>query len=140
MSQERSSIDLPPTKASFHSDRSPEDEEALPLYEDFQQASKQDAVPGPRANPDEVREYLTHLLIENRSLHTDHVRRVVSKWTVGTGQELRSYPPSIYFDLLGKEDGWIVYKEVKLAIKREDQKPIPDVQDRGPTSMSLLSH
>lgn len=124
MANERQSSDLPsPAKLSMSSTRShANDEETLPLYSSFQESSennKTDSLPESKANPDEVRDYLTSLLIEKRNLHIDHVRRIVSKWTVGTGQELRSYPPQMYLDLFGREDGWMVYKEVKLVEMRE---------------------
>lgn len=124
MANERQSSDLPsPAKLSMSSTRShANDEETLPLYSSFQESSennKTDSLPESKANPDEVRDYLTSLLIEKRNLHIDHVRRIVSRWTVGTGQELRSYPPQMYLDLFGREDGWMVYKEVKLVEMRE---------------------
>lgn len=131
MADERHSIDArSPAKLSMSSTRSHNtqtDEEALPLYESFQEAEKDstnntDTLPDPKASPDAVRDYLTTLLTEKRNLQIDHVRRVVSKWTVGTGQELRSYPPAMYLNLFGREDGWMVYKEVKLIILRAKAK------------------
>lgn len=109
-----------PRKVSM-SDRG--DEEHLPLYEEFQHSEGQsDVVPDKKATPDEVREFLAHLLIDKRNLPLDYVRRTVSKWNVGSGHELRSYSPSMYLDIFGREDGWVIYREVKLAIEHERVK------------------
>jgi hypothetical protein len=81
-----------------------------------------DVPPSINATPDEVRDFITRLLINRRGLPQDHVRRAVAKWTVGSGRELRSYTPSMYLDLFGREDGWIIYREVKLSIYCEQNK------------------
>jgi len=81
-----------------------------------------DVPPSINATPDEVRDFITRLLINRRGLPQDHVRRAVAKWTVGSGLELRSYTPSMYLDLFGREDGWIIYREVKLSIYCEQNK------------------
>lgn len=95
-------------------------EEHLPLYEEFQHTEGlSDTVPDAKATPDQVREYLTHLLLDKRSLPLDYVRRTVSKWNVGSGHELRSYSPSMYLDIFGREDGWVIYREVKLGVEEE---------------------
>ena len=99
------------------------DEEHLPLYEEFQHTEGQgDILPDTKATPDQVREYLAHLLIDKRNLPLDYVRRTVSKWNVGSGHELRSYSPSMYLDIFGREDGWVIYREVKLSIANEKLK------------------
>ena len=98
-------------------------EENLPLYEEFQHSEGQnDVLPDARATPMEVADFLTHLLIDARGMSTDGARRVAAMWTKGTGQELRSFPPAMYFEIFGKEDGWIVYREVHLALHREKSK------------------
>lgn len=81
-----------------------------------------DVPPSVNATPDEVRDFMARLLINRRGLPQEHVRRAVAKWTVGSGHELRSYSPSMYLDLFGREDGWIVYREVKLCMYREQEK------------------
>lgn len=109
----------PPRKASLEDGA----DENLPLYEEFQHSEGvSDVVPPKKASPMEVSDFLTHLLIDSRGISTDSARRVAAKWTKGTGQELRSFPPAMYFEIFGKEDGWIVYREVHLAIHRQDNK------------------
>lgn len=98
-------------------------DENLPLYEEFQHAEGQgDELPNKKATPMEVSDFLTHLLINTRGMSTDGARRVAALWTRGTGQELRSFPPAMFFEIFGKEDGWIVFREVHLAIHREKSK------------------
>lgn len=98
-------------------------DEHLPLYEEFQHSEGQgDELPNKKATPMEVSDFLTHLLINSRGMSTDGARRVAALWTRGTGQELRSFPPAMFFEIFGKEDGWIVFREVHLAIHREKSK------------------
>ncbi|KAG9560901.1 hypothetical protein KCU71_g8745, partial [Aureobasidium melanogenum] len=100
--------------------------EGLPLYSDITVTSPSElTVPAEKATPDEVREFLVQLLIKNRGLHPDHARRVASKWTLGTGRELISYPPLLYAEIFGLEDAWMVYKEAKVFIRTEKQKGKP---------------
>ncbi|KAG9515371.1 hypothetical protein KCU93_g9487, partial [Aureobasidium melanogenum] len=100
--------------------------EGLPLYSDITVTSPGElTVPAEKATPDEVREFLVRLLIKNRGLHPDHARRVASKWTLGTGRELVSYPPLLYAEIFGLEDAWMVYKEAKVFIRTEKQKGKP---------------
>ncbi|KAH0025913.1 hypothetical protein KCU78_g4560, partial [Aureobasidium melanogenum] len=100
--------------------------EGLPLYSDVTITSPGElSVPSEKATPDEVREFLVRLLIKNRGLHPDHARRVASKWTLGTGRELISYPPLLYAEIFGLEDAWMVYKEAKVFIRTEKQKGKP---------------
>ncbi|KAF1344272.1 hypothetical protein BDV97DRAFT_403213 [Delphinella strobiligena] len=73
--------------------------ERLPLYSEPHHTSPgEPQQPQDRATPDEVRDFL------------------------GTGRELASYSPIMYCDVFGFEDGWIVYKEVKLFIANEKNK------------------
>jgi hypothetical protein len=81
-----------------------------------------DVPPAVNATPEEVRDFITRLLINRRGLPQDHVRCAVAKWTVGSGRELRSYTPSMYLDIFGREDGWIIYREVKLCMYCEQNK------------------
>ncbi|CAC9887150.1 unnamed protein product [Aureobasidium pullulans] len=84
------------TRSSFDA----EGGEGLPLYSDISIAQTGELVaPDPKATPDEVRDFLVRLLIKNRGLHEDHARRVASKWTLGTGRELSSYPPLLYAEI-----------------------------------------
>lgn len=101
----------------------PVDEENLPLYEEFQVSEPQaDALPPPSATSDEVRDYLASLLKNKHKLDDDHVRRVVSRWTIGTGRELRSYTPQMYLSIFGREDGWVLYSDIKLDIYQSQTK------------------
>lgn len=98
-------------------------EKDLLFSEDSQNTEAHDDVPpSVNATPDEVRDFITRLLTNRRGLPQEHVRRAVAKWIVGSGQELRSYSPSMYLDLFGREDGWIIYREVKLCMYREQKK------------------
>jgi hypothetical protein len=98
-------------------------EKDLPFNENSQSTeAPNDVPPAVNATPDEVRDFITRLLINRRGLPQDHVRRAVAKWTVGSGRELRSYTPSMYLDIFGREDGWIIYREVKLCIYCEQNK------------------
>jgi hypothetical protein len=98
-------------------------EEGLPLYQGFQHLEEAEEVPPTKkASPDEVRQFLARLLTSQRGLPEDHIRRAVAKWTVGSGQELRSYSPAMYLDIFGLEDGWIIYSEVKLCIYKEKDR------------------
>lgn len=122
----------PRTSLSKRSERDEEDhdsEETLPLYnasssETHQPLSLSGSTkpPDPRATPAEVRDFLVHLLTSSRGLQLDHARRVAARWTMGTGRELRAYPPLMYRDIFDFEDGWIVYKEVKMCFYSEEER------------------
>lgn len=101
-------------------------DENLPLYEEFQYSDRPDNAPLPpaKATPAEVVDFLIHLLVSSGSMTVDQARRVAAKWTKGTGQELRSYPPAMFFELFGKEDGWITYREVRMALHKEKNKGV----------------
>jgi hypothetical protein len=111
-SSPRSSIDSPA-------------DEGLPLYTSLEVSTPDTlTAPSEKATPDEVREFLVALLVKNRGLNQDHARRVASKWTLGTGRELNTYPPLLYAEIFGLEDAWMVYKEAKLFIKTEEKKKV----------------
>lgn len=98
-------------------------DESLPLYEEFQiSETPAAALPSETATSDEVRDYLTSLLKNKHNLADDHVRRVVSRWTIGTGRELRSYTPQMYLGIFGREDGWMLYRDIKLEIYQTRKK------------------
>jgi hypothetical protein len=98
-------------------------DEGLPLYTSLEVSTPETlTAPSEKATPDEVREFLVALLIKNRGLNQDHARRVASKWTLGTGRELTTYPPLLYAEIFGLEDAWMVYKEAKLFMKLEEKK------------------
>jgi hypothetical protein len=98
-------------------------DEGLPLYEELQYSDHHDdALPPAIATPTEVAHFLLHLLVSTEAMSLDQGRRVAARWTKGTGQELLSYPPVMFFEIFGTEDGWIVYREVKLAVHVEKSK------------------
>ena len=100
-------------------------EEGLPLYTELQYTEAlPDLLPHAKASPMEVSDFLVHLLTDSRDMSTDDARRLAALWTKGTGQELRSFPPAMYFDIFGTEDGWIVYREVHLTLHREKSKEL----------------
>jgi hypothetical protein len=99
-------------------------DENLPLYEEFQYSDQHgNALPSAKATPAEIVDFLVHLLVST-DMPVDQARRVAAKWTRGSGQELRSYPPAMYFEIFGKEDGWIIYREVRMALHNEKNKGI----------------
>lgn len=99
-------------------------DENLPLYEEFQYSDQHgNALPSAKATPAEIVDFLVHLLVST-DMPVDQARRVAAKWARGSGQELRSYPPAMYFEIFGKEDGWITYREVKMALHNEKNKGI----------------
>ena len=110
-----------PRKASLDVDAVP----LLPTYEQSQpsnaETESQLSPPEKTAFPAEIQAFLTQLLITKRGLTSDHASRIGSKWTIGNGKELRSYKPAMYFDVFGREDGWVVYKEVKLCIALDEK-------------------
>ena len=83
---------------------------------DEDSSADEDALPSTRATPDQVRSFLTHILVNKRDLPLDHVRHTVARWRVGTGLELRNYSPAMYLDIFGREDGWVIYREVRLLM------------------------
>ncbi|KEQ93047.1 hypothetical protein AUEXF2481DRAFT_42249 [Aureobasidium subglaciale EXF-2481] len=89
------------------------DEESLPLYEPSTPLKL--TPPDAKATPNEVREFLEKVLIENRGLEPGHAKHMAAKWTIGTGRDLLKYPIAMYTEIFGLEAGWMVYKEVKLA-------------------------
>jgi hypothetical protein len=100
--------------------------EGLPLYSDLTITPPADlTAPSEKATPDEVRGFLVQLLVQNRGLHHDHARRIASKWNLGTGRELISYTPTLYAEIFGLEDAWMVYKEAKLFILTQRKKGKP---------------
>lgn len=89
----------------------PSNEAELPTYEQSNTINL-DSIPATEASPAEVREFLKSLLIVKRP-NIDH-DQVAAKWVNGSGKELQTYPPSMFFEAFGREDGWMVYKEFKL--------------------------
>jgi hypothetical protein len=96
---------------------SPSDEPSDPLLHDPSSTSIPD-LPSRDALPAEVQKFLTDLLISTRGLPEPKAREIAEKWKLGTGEELWSYPTHMFRHLFGVEEGWAVYKEVKLLTMR----------------------
>jgi hypothetical protein len=103
-------------------------DKTFPPYEEFQHCEGQmDVLPDAKASPMEGSDFLAHLLINSRGMLIDNARRITALWTRGTGQELCGYPATMYFEIFGKEDGWILCREVHLAITwREEEALVQD--------------
>lgn len=76
-------------------------------------------VPELTAKPAEIREYLARLLADKRGLPEDEASRVVAGCKIGSGLELRQYGAAMYLDVFGREYGWILFREVKISVRRE---------------------
>lgn len=124
-------------QSAFYNQR-PLDEETLPLPPRTEKTSRSNAagsyfsrvvdmilpkppstVPGLDVRPAEIRERLARILITKRGVKADEANRVVAPWTIGTGVELRQYGAIMYLDLFGPEYGWILYREVKMGVRKE---------------------
>lgn len=114
----------------------PKDEEHLPVYYSSGQADS-NTLPASQAFAEEIRQFIIHVLVSRRQLPIYHARRVAARWNVGSGLELRTYPASMYSELFGSEDGWILYKEIKPMIDAETQKKAIDRY--GPGTLQILS-
>jgi hypothetical protein len=76
-------------------------------------------LPPQTATPSQVREYLEES-IKRRGLPADYAKEVASKWTIGSGAELRSYPMAMYRNIFGAgEEGWMVMATVTSQQYRE---------------------
>lgn len=75
-------------------------------------------VPNVAAPPAEVRLFVSQLLQE-QGIPQNDAQHVAAQWKIGRGREMRSYDPSIYFEVFGAEYGWILYREIKLRIHEE---------------------
>lgn len=128
--------DPPPFHSSRSNNGNDDSEEMLPLYTEMHarhSASDSITPPAATATPDQVRDFIVELLTTTRGLHIDHARRVAARWTLGNGQEMRAYPPWMYRDIFGFEDGWIVYKEVHVVLHNATRS-----RRRATGSMSFL--
>lgn len=100
------------------------DEESLPLYSEVGAAPKEGptSVPEATATPDEVRDFFKSLIVANRlDVNGDDAEAIAARWTRGSGKELKSYPPAMYLKIFGPEDGWFLYKETKLMMRRKKE-------------------
>lgn len=94
---------------------------SVPLHtdSDSELLSHVPAFPSTRAPPDEIRDFLAHQLITARGLPEAHVQAVVARWKVGSGLELRQYGAGMFLEVFGREDGWVIFREVKVRAWRE---------------------
>jgi hypothetical protein len=103
-------------------------DQSLPRYEELKHSDHDDddalpEVPPLTATPTEVSDFLFQLLVSTEALSsTEQARNVASRWELGTGEELRHYPATMYLEIFGTEEGWITYREVMLAIAKEETK------------------
>ncbi|EGP82740.1 unnamed protein product [Zymoseptoria tritici ST99CH_1A5] len=100
------------------------DESTLPLYAagSSSAARERPALPDKKATPQEIRDFLTELLVATRGLPVPEAQAIASAWRLGSGQELLGYPPQMYRQLFGNENGWVVCKEARLLITETEWK------------------
>lgn len=89
--------------------------ESLPLYSEV--SVKPTKIPEATATADEVREFFRSLLQGHAS--NEDAEAIAARWLRSTGNELKVYPPQMYLKIFGPEDGWFLYRETKLIMKRE---------------------
>ncbi|RMY78589.1 hypothetical protein D0864_09248 [Hortaea werneckii] len=127
------STETSPGPSSFEAQ--PKDEEHLPVYQCSEHADP-NTLPASQASPEDVRQFIISVLVSRRQLPIDYARYVAARWHIRSGLELRTYPASMYSELFGSEDGWIIYKEIKPMIDGESQKKAID--HHGP-HLSMLA-
>jgi hypothetical protein len=105
------------------------DESTLPLYNSqagsSSSARERPSLPDKKATPQEIRDFLTQLLVATRSLPVVEAQEIASAWKLGSGHEMYSYPPQMYRQLFGSEHGWVVCQEVKTLVYEEKDKKTP---------------
>ena len=106
------------SRSSSPSKRPSDEEQLLPAYEQFPFTSSQasNTLPEETATPEQICDFLVQLLTTKRGISTEHASRIASKWTISSGKELRSFPPAMFTEIFGREDGYIVYREVKTLV------------------------
>jgi hypothetical protein len=113
------------TSPTGETNKSSLDKCSLPPYKELWQPDLYDDVmlelPPPTATPTEVADFLVRRLVSN-DMPIERARCIASKWTVGTGKELREYLAVLYLEVFGKEDGWALYLAVYKAIHNENSK------------------
>jgi hypothetical protein len=114
------------SSTSRYLDQSPplyEEVKQIDCYDNATDASPVPDFPSPTASPTEVSNFLYHLLMSTKALSSEkQARDVADRWKLGTGQELQTYSAAMYSSIFGKDEGWITYREVKLAISKEKHK------------------
>lgn len=82
------------------------------------------ALPPANTTPAQVHGFLVYILTSRGGFTIEDAQRVAARWTLGTGHELRSYPPLMYLDTFGRQEGWLIYREVRLYILHEKNKSL----------------
>ncbi|KAM0692192.1 hypothetical protein Q7P36_008393 [Cladosporium allicinum] len=94
-------------------------------------------VPTRKATPEEIRTFLAALLTAQNSQFADDTTKcdeIVSDWKIGGGVEVRQYGPAMYLEMFGREYGWILYREVRMSIRKES-----NILLRRPLYTSLIA-
>ncbi|KAK5163208.1 uncharacterized protein LTR77_010794 [Saxophila tyrrhenica] len=78
-------------------------------------------LPGLKATPAEVQEYIFQIL-QQENFAQGKAEQIAGRWTVGTGRELRSYPPAmlrkiLFFDM-DEQEIWRLYMALKTPYHR----------------------
>jgi hypothetical protein len=143
------------SRSSSPSKRPSDEEQLLPAYEQFPFTSSQasNTLPEETATPEQICDFLVQLLTTKRGISTEHASRIASKWTISSGKELRSFPPAMFTEIFGREDGYIVYREVKTLVyqleidekkekkeQRTTQKRVLDGESYQPIIRSNMPH
>lgn len=82
-------------------------------------------LPSEDASADDVRAYFVEILTLSYGLGHAESRQIASAWLAGTGRELRKYPGKMYHDIFGPQAGWTLYKEIKIAVVKENYEKNP---------------
>ncbi|KAM3415555.1 hypothetical protein BST61_g9076 [Cercospora zeina] len=71
----------------------------------------------------------------------NEAERIASKWTLGTGRELRSDSPHLFRAIFGDEAGWVLYKDVQVQkhLEKEAKTPRKKQSTKGQPLMGLSS-
>lgn len=92
-------------------------------------------LPSPSATPTEVRVFLSDLLRNSPQFTETDVDRLIERWTVGSGWELRTYTPAVWQTIFGMQEGWVLYREIRSRVLQSQQRPIQMIKT-GPKCKS----
>jgi hypothetical protein len=128
------------SRSSSPSKRPSDEEQLLPAYEQFPFTSSQasNTLPEETATPEQICDFLVQLLTTKRGISTEHASRIASKWTISSGKELRSFPPAMFTEIFGREDGYIVYREVKTLVYQLEIDEKKEKKEQRTTQKRLL--
>lgn len=74
------------------------------------------ALPSPADSAEVVREYLFEVLTSTHQLDEPQAREIASKWAIGRGHDLRSFPSKAYVDRFGPQFGWVFFQDVQTRL------------------------